>query len=63
MKPERIRGTYYRTFRKLVSTVDYVRRRIVLFDEGHIYSGTRSLHLTPSGRRIQKLNRLRFRHR
>ena len=61
MKPERIHGTFFRTHHKLINTIDYVRRKMVLFEDGHIYAGTRSLHLTPSGRRLHKLNRLYFR--
>jgi hypothetical protein len=57
MKPERIIGTYLNTYRKLL-LVEYALRRCTHFYRGHLHTGTKTLHRTPSARRIAKLNRL-----
>lgn len=57
MKPERVYGTFNRTHQKLLDTTGK-QRNMVVFTNGHIYSGVRSLYLSPSGRRINKLLRL-----
>ena len=57
MKPVRIYGTFNRTYRKLLDTPGK-RRNMVVFTNGHIYSGVRLLHLSPRGRRIGKLLRV-----
>ena len=58
MKPERLGGTFNRTQRKLVMTPAN-RRNMVIFTDGRLYVGVRSLHLSNAGRRISKLLRLR----
>ena len=56
MKPERIYGTFNRTYQNLLNTEG--KQILVVFTNGHIYSGVRPLYLSPSGRRISKLLRL-----
>ena len=58
MKPECLWGTFNRTHGKLVMTPAN-RRNMVVFIDGRLYAGVRSLHLSTAGRRISKLLRLR----
>lgn len=57
MKPERIYGTFNRTYQKLLGTPGK-QRNMVVFTNGHSYLVVQSLYLSPSGRRISKLLRL-----
>lgn len=58
MRQERIEGTHYRTYCKLLDWLPKAART-ARFIDGHFYSGSKSLHLTSPARRLAKLRMLR----